>query len=200
MNVLKETKQETAEAFEANEETAENNLEATMDEIKDSKNSQENPEDDKGAEYIERKLQEKSAQYEETLEKFQRLQADFANYKKRVDKEKSEVYTYANEKIAKDLLEIIDNLERALESTNDVDENNPLLQGVNLVYKQLMDTLNKHEVEEIEALGKSFDMNLHYAVMQEEADGEPNKVIEVLQKGYKIKDKILRPAMVKVSK
>ncbi len=197
---MKKTKQETAEILEENEETAENNLEATMDETEKSTDKEKDVESEKKSEDIKKKLEEKSAQYEDVYDQFQRLQADFANYKKRVDKEKKEVYDYANENISKDLLEVIDNFERALESSNDVDEDNSLLQGVNLVYKHLIDTLNKHEVKEIEALGKPFDMNLHYAVMQEEADGEPNQVIEVLQKGYKIKDRVLRPTMVKVSK
>lgn len=188
---MKETKHEEIEVVEEDKETANSNLEATLDEMEESK------EDSNG---IEEKLAEKTAQYEDIFSQFQRLQADFANYKKRVEKEKGEIYLYANEKIALDLLSIIDNLERAIQSQDESDETNGLLDGINLVYKQLIDTLGKHGVEEIEALGKPFDMNLHYAVMQEETDGEPNCVIDILQKGYKINDKVLRPAMVKVSK
>lgn len=172
-------------------ETANSNLEATLDEMNDSKEDLTD---------LEEELAKKTAQYEDIFSQFQRLQADFTNHKKRVEKEKTEIYLYANEKVALDLLDIIDNLERAIQSQNEIDKDNALLAGVNLVYKQLIDTLSKHGVEEIEALGKPFDLNLHYAVMQEEADEEPNTVIDVLQKGYKIKDKVLRPSMVKVSK
>jgi len=172
-------------------ETASNDLEATLDEMNETKGDS----NDLGE-----KLAEKTAQYEDTFTQFQRLQADFSNYKKRVEKEKSEIYLYANEKIALDLLNIIDNLERAIQCQTDADKDNSLLEGVNLVHKQLVDTLAKHGVEEIETLGKCFDVHLHYAVMQEETDGDPNIVIDVLQKGYKINDRVLRPAMVKVSK
>lgn len=149
---------------------------------------------------LEEKLVDKTNQYEDIFCQFQRLQADFANYKKRIEKEKGEIFLYANEKIALDLLDIIDNLERAIQSQESQDESNSLLDGVNLVYKQLIDTLARHGIEEIEALGRPFDMNLHHAVMQEETEGEANYVIDVFKKGYKINKRILRPAMVKVSK
>ncbi|QUH21120.1 nucleotide exchange factor GrpE [Alkaliphilus sp. B6464] len=188
---MKDIKREEVEGIEENKETANNNLEATLDEIEET---------DGNLKDLEEKLAEKTAEYEDVFSQFQRLQADFSNYKKRVEKEKGEIYLYANEKIASDLLNIIDNLERAIQSQTDIDEDNSLLEGINLVYKQLIDTLAKHGVEEIEALGKPFDMNLHYAVMQEETNGEANCVIDILQKGYKVNDRVLRPAMVKVSR
>jgi len=187
---LKETKQEEMEVRE-DCESVDSNLEATVEEMESTKGTSED---------LEQKLAEKTAQYEDIFSQFQRLQADFTNYKKRVEKEKGDIYLYANEKIALDLLNIIDNFERAIQSTEKTEENDSLLQGISLVYKQLLDTLTKHGVEEIEAMEKPFDMNLHYAVMQEESEGASNYVIDVLQKGYKIKDRILRPAMVKVSK
>ena len=152
---------------------------------------------------IEERLAKKTAKYEDILNRFQRLQADFANYKKRVEKEKSEIFLYANEKIGFDLLNIIDSLEGAMQPQNRPDNSEEfdcILGGINLVYKQLIDTLARHGIEEIEALGKPFDMNFHHAVAQEETECEPDHVIEVLQKGYKINDRMLRPAMVKVSK
>lgn len=183
---------------EENQETANSNLEATKEETGEEKGEKEGPEVS-----LEDQLAEKTVQYEDIFNQFQRLQADFANYKKRVEKEKNEIFLYANEKIALDLLNIIDNLERAIESQEDAgnsDESKCLLEGINLVYKQLIDTLSKHGIEEIEALGEAFDMNFHHAVMQEETGAQPNQVIEVFQKGYKIKERVLRPAMVKVSK
>jgi len=152
---------------------------------------------------IEERPAKKTVQYEDIFNRFQRLQADFANYKKRVEKEKSEIFLYANEKIGLDLLNIIDSLEGAMQPKNRPDNSEEfdcILGGINLVYKQLIDTLARHGIEEIEALGKPFDMNFHYAVAQEETECEPDHVIEVLQKGYKINDRMLRPAMVKVSK
>lgn len=199
VKVVEEIKDETKweeekEALEEDKVRADSNLEAVIEEIEESTEE---------ATSLEEKLAEKTAQYEDIFGQFQRLQADFANYKKRVEKEKSEIFLYANEKIALDLLNIIDNLERAIQSQDETlnpDEDNCLLDGINLVYKQLIDTLSKHGIKETEALGKPFDMNYHHAVMQEETQGEPGYVIEVFQKGYKINDKILRPSMVKVSK
>ncbi len=191
---MEKVNQEETQALEENVKSDKCNLQEIIDESVES-------EDDSIS--LEEKLANKTAKYEDVFCQFQRLQADFINYKNRVEKEKSEIYIYANEKIALDLLNIIDNLERAIESQESEEsqnESNCLLDGVNLVYKQLIDTLSKHGIEEIEALGKPFDMNFHHAVMQEESDDEPNCVIEVLQKGYMIKERILRPAMVKVSK
>ena len=90
----------------------------------------------------------------------------------------------------------MDNFDRAIESEKDNDT--PFLQGVVMIKKQLEDTLFKNGLEEIDALGQEFDPNFHHAVMQEEAD-EKNKVLEVFQKGYKLKEKVIRPSMVKVS-
>lgn len=128
----------------------------------------------------------------------QRTQADFMNYKKRVEKEKSELTVFANEKIVTEMLTIVDNFERALQSEKENSET-AFYKGVELILKQLMDTLYKFGLEEIDALNQDFDPNFHHAVTQEEAD-EPDKVIDVLQKGYKLKDKVIRPSMVKVSK
>ena len=105
---------------------------------------------------------------------------------------------FANEKIITELIPVIDNLERALDACPDKEE--ALYKGVDLVYKQLKDSLVKFGVEEIEAQDADFDANVHMAVMQESIDGvEPNKVVMVLQKGYKLGAKVIRPTMVKVS-
>lgn len=189
--VLKHNEKEKIEIVEEDIQTANDNLEAILDENKETEI--ENID-------LEKKLLEKEAQYDDIFNQFMRLQADFSNFKKRVEKEKADIYIYANEKVAVDLLSIIDNLERAIESGKSMEENSSLLEGIHMVLKQLIDVLGKHGIEEIDVLGKPFDMNLHYAVMQEECEGDPNCVIEVLQKGYKINDRILRPAMVKVSK
>ena len=180
--------------YSTGEGIVDNNLDTAIDETEELEEKSISPEEE---------LAKKTAQYEDIFDKFQRLQADFANYKKRVEKEKNEIFLYANEKIGFDLLNIIDSLEGAMQPQNRPDNSEEfdcILSGINLVYKQLIDTLARHGIEEIEALGKPFDMNFHHAVAQEETECEPNYVIEVLQKGYKINDRMLRPAMVKVSK
>ncbi|MDR3242960.1 MAG: nucleotide exchange factor GrpE [Clostridiales Family XIII bacterium] len=139
---------------------------------------------------------------DELTAKYVRLAADFQNYKKRVEKEKSDIYTYANEKIVIGVLEVIDNFERALEhspETAGADES--YTKGMEMIFKQLWDVLSKNDVEEISSLGEEFDPNLHHAVMMEESeDYESGRVSGVLGKGYKIREKVIRPAMVKVAK
>ncbi|MCD5411002.1 MAG: nucleotide exchange factor GrpE [Clostridiales bacterium] len=148
-----------------------------------------------------KRLKEKEAEIAENNAKFQRLQADFTNYKKRVEKEKSEIFLYASEKLACELLEIIDNLERAVEQKQESTDNDVLRKGIELVLRKMKETFTRHNIKEIDAMGKPFDSNLHHAVMQEEeSDVEANMVIAVLQKGYTINGKVIRPSMVKVSK
>lgn len=132
---------------------------------------------------------------------FTRLSADFQNYKKRVEKEKSDIYQFGCEKLAVDILPVIDNLDRAVESSKDNSEGKAILEGLDMVMKQLKDALNKHGIKEMESLNTEFDPNLHHAVMQEETDDvEENTVTAVFQKGYTLHSKVIRPAMVKVSK
>jgi molecular chaperone GrpE len=139
---------------------------------------------------------------DELTAKYVRLAADFQNYKKRVEKEKSDIYTYANEKIVVGVLEVIDNFERALEHSPEAavaDES--YTKGMEMIFKQLWDVLSKNDVEEISSLGEEFDPNLHHAVMMEESENyESGRVSGVLGKGYKIREKVIRPAMVKVAK
>lgn len=147
-----------------------------------------------------KRLKEKEAEIAESTAKFQRLQADFTNYKKRVEKEKSEIFLYASEKLACELLESIDDLERAVEQKQESTDNDILGKGIELVLKKMKETFTRHNIKEIDAMEKPFDLNLHHAVMQEESEVEPNMVIAVFQKGYTINGKVIRPSMVKVSK
>ncbi|WP_243136921.1 nucleotide exchange factor GrpE [Alkaliphilus serpentinus] len=180
------------------EDEVHSNLNAEQEIIREEAEEEEGAND--GVELLKKQLVEKEDEAKDCLNRLTRLQADFINYKKRVEKEKSEIYQYANEKLAEDLLSIIDNLERAVTAASEEDKSNKLFQGIQLVMKQLTDTLGRHGIEEIDALNKPFDMNLHHAVVQEEADAEADIVTEVFQKGYKINNKVLRPAMVKVAK
>ncbi len=145
--------------------------------------------------------EQKSKELEELKNRHYRLQADFDNFRKRVDKEKKSIYSYANEKIISEFLEVIDNFERAFLSSKDEDKDEGFYEGIQMVYKQLTDILDKNGLEKIEAINKKFDPNIHQAVMQEESqEHEEGIVIEVLQEGYKLNNKVIRPSMVKVSK
>jgi molecular chaperone GrpE len=130
--------------------------------------------------------------------KLLRLQADFINYKNRADKEKTRIYSSAVEDVVCGMLTVLDNFERALDAP---DDNGNFKEGVEMIFDQLKQTLKKRGLEEIDALGMSFDPAIHHGVMSEEVEGtEADIVLEVLQKGYKMKEKIIRPSMVKVSK
>lgn len=134
---------------------------------------------------------------EEYLNRLQRLQADFENYRRRVNKEKEEFHKYASESLICSLLPILDNFERAIAAG----EGENLLSGVEMIFRQLKETLEKEGLCPIQAVKTEFDPNRHEAVMTVENDEHPdNTVIEEFQKGYLLKDKVIRPAMVKVSK
>lgn len=135
---------------------------------------------------------------DELNDKYQRLQAEYANYRRRTQQEKETIGVFANEKIITELIPVIDSMERALDACENKEDT--MYKGISLVHKQLIDTLVKFGVEEIEAESKEFDPNLHLAVMQESVDGvEANQIVMVLQKGYKLGTKVVRPSMVKVS-
>jgi len=167
----------------------------------------EKPEDEevKAEDVTEEKEDEKDEQAnteeEESFEKkYLRMAADFQNFKRRTDEEKSRIYTNANERFASDLLEVLDNFERAIEQDRIDDADKQFLEGMELILKQLQDVLKKNGVEEIEALGTEFDPNFHHAIAMESSDKfDKGCVTEVMQKGYRLKDRIIRPAMVKVA-
>ena len=129
--------------------------------------------------------------------KYVRLMADFQNYKKRVEKEKSDIYAYANEKLVTELLTVIDNFDRAL-AHESADES--FVEGMRMIFKQLSGVLEKAGLEEINALGEDFNPMFHNAVMMEDNDAyESGKVTNVMQKGYMLNKKVIRPAMVMVN-
>ncbi len=131
-------------------------------------------------------------------EKNIRVTAEMVNSLRRKDEEVSRMLKYANESLILDILPIVDNFERALSSFKE--ESNEK-KGIVMIYNSLINTLEKFEVKEIDAQGKEFDPSYHQAVMQEEdKTKESNVIIEVMQKGYTYKDKVIRPAMVKVNK
>ena len=132
-------------------------------------------------------------------EKYVRLQAEFQNFKKRTEKEKSNLYKFANEKLFVDLLPLMDNMERALASTENGSDG--IIEGLKMIKKSLDDIFTKNGVEAIEAMGEEFDPELHHAVMSDDSEDHASEhVIEEFQKGYKLNNKVIRHSMVKVSK
>jgi molecular chaperone GrpE len=137
---------------------------------------------------------------EEWETRYLRLAADFDNFRKRTAKEKSDIYAHANEKFAVDLLDVLDNFERAINQNVAEHANETFTEGMQMILTQFMNVLLKNDVMEIEAVGAAFDPNIHHAVVMEASEKyESGTVTEVLQKGYKLKEKVIRPAMVKVA-
>lgn len=137
---------------------------------------------------------------DEIQERLLRLQADFENFRRRTQKEKETDRKYRSQSLAEELIPVLDNFERALQAEVKEDANKGFVEGVKMVYNQLWSALEKEGVEEIKAKGETFDPHVHQAMMQVEEEGyESNTVIEVLQTGYKLHDRVIRPAMVKVN-
>lgn len=134
---------------------------------------------------------------EELNARYLRLAADFQNFRRRVEKEKGDIYAYANEKLVVELLDVIDNFERALQHS---DSDDSFAEGMNMIFKQFRGVLEKSGVEEIKAIGEQFDPNFHHAVLTENSvEYESGRITQVLQKGYLLNKKVIRPAMVKVA-
>lgn len=144
-------------------------------------------------------VSEKDERMAELEERYLRLQADYSNFRRRSGEEKQQMHLLGMEKLALDILPVLDNFERAL-ATDDV-KDEKFYEGMKMIAEQFRGELAKNEIVEIDVLNAPFDPNLHHAVMTEEKEGvEADVVIDVLQKGYKLKDRVIRPAMVKVSK
>ena len=138
----------------------------------------------------------------ELEDKLLREKAELVNYRRRKDEEVSSMLRYSNEDLIKELLPIVDNFERAIKLDNNdlTDELSKFLDGFKMIYANVINILNKFEVKPIDSTSVEFDPLIHQAVLTEKIDGiEANIVIEVLQKGYTYKEKVIRPAMVKVS-
>ncbi len=155
---------------------------------------------DKGKKKVEG-IKELKEQIDSEKDKALRLSAEFENYKKRKQREIDEFRKFANESIFRQFLSIVDNLERAIDSTKENSDESSLLEGVKLTYKEIIKLFEAFNVKLVEAEEKPFDPNFHQAVTQEETDEFPeNTVTKVLQKGYLLHDRLIRPAMVVVSK
>lgn len=170
---------------------SEEEVQETVAESEENRDAAEGQQNDKSEEAA------KKASEEDSDTRYVRLMADFQNYKKRVEKEKKDLYSYANEKLVTELLDVLDNFERALDQEGQGDS---FKEGMEMIFKQLSDVLKKSGLAEIPALGEEFDPNFHNAVMNEETDEyESGTVSGVMQKGYTLNGKVIRPSMVKVA-
>lgn len=166
------------------------------EEAADAKAEEAEAEDAKAEEAKAEEAGDKADAAEADNARYLRLLAEFQNYKKRTEKEKTDLYSYANEKIMTELLEVLDNFERALEQ----EPGEGFKEGMELIFTQLTTCLTKAGLAEITALGEDFDPNVHNAVMAEETEEyESGKVSGVMQKGYTLNGKVIRPSMVKVA-
>lgn len=180
-----ETNENAAEAVETKTDSSEGNEEISI-------------EDQLKAE--QEKTAELEAKLEEAENRYFRLQADFENSRRRarLDLEASE--KYRAQSLITNLLPAIDNFERALQMEADSEQAKSILQGMEMVYRSLLEALKNEGAEPIEAVGKEFDPHIHQAVMQVEVEGfDSNHVVEEFQKGYILKDRVIRPSMVKVN-
>ena len=191
---IREETKKTEEKVEENETKTGEDAQASGSE--EDRSGKEEKGEEKKEEPAEEKAEEKEEAEESGDAKYLRLMADFQNYKKRVEKEKKELYAYANENIMNELLAVIDNFERALEQ----EAGDGFKEGMEMIFKQMSDVLQKSGLAEIPALGEEFDPNVHNAVMTEETEEyESGKVSGVMQKGYTLNGKVIRPSMVKVA-
>lgn len=172
----------TAASHEHEEETVSKNKKSALGDLKED-------------------LAKKEEEIKELNDKVLRAHAEFENFKKRVTKEKSDLLKYANEEMAKEMLRTIDNLEMALDHAREDNQSESITEGIEIILKQLLQSLERFGVKSFNAAGERFDPTKHEAVLQvESAEHEPDTVVAESQKGYFLRDRLLRPALVTVSK
>ncbi|WP_421174979.1 nucleotide exchange factor GrpE [Metabacillus dongyingensis] len=194
-NDAKETLKENETSSEQ-EETLVNQDGESMDSETQAEQAQESDE----LSAAKAKIEELEAKLSETENRMYRVQADLDNFRRRARLDLEAAQKYRSQNLITEILPALDNFERALKIDTDDEKTQSLLQGMDMVYRQLVQALQNEGIEAIQAEGQPFDPHLHQAVMQVEDDQyESNVVIEEFQKGYKLKDRIIRPAMVKVN-
>lgn len=158
----------------------------------------ESPEEE--LERLRQEVAEKTAEAAQNFDRFVRERADLENYKRRAQRERAETLRFGAEQLVRDLLPVVDNLERAIEHAEAKGEGDQIVQGIRLVLKGALDVLARHGVTRIDASGQPFDPAFHEAIAQVESDQvEPNHVVQQFQPGYRLHDRLLRPAQVSVS-
>ena len=186
------TTEERNENLEEVEETVENTeTTETEEEVVEEKTAEE---------LLQEKVEKLEEELKQSEDKYLRLYAEFENFKRRKNKEIETNNVYKSQKVITEILPSLDNLERALQVESDNEEIKSLLKGVEMVYEGLLNVLKSEGVELIETENAQFDPNYHHAVMQEEdSEKESGAILDTFQKGYKLKDRVIRPAMVKVN-
>ena len=191
---------------EAGEDSPEVEQEETDDEVssEETKESEEEPEeepeDSKKPRKFGRKKDKRDEQIAELQDKVTRQMAEFDNFRKRSEKEKAAMYSMGARDVLEKMLEVLDNFERGFDAVEEDDQDDAFVQGMQMVYKQMLEALEKRGVKPIEAVGQPFDPNYHNAVMHEDNEeaGE-NEVVAEFQKGYMYHDDVIRHSMVKVA-
>lgn len=179
--------EQTEETVENTEVKEENTAEETVETVEENKEPT-----------IEEKLEEAQKQAKDNLDKYIRQLAEFENFRKRSNSEKTAMYSNGVRDTVEKLLPVIDNFERAVEAADDKED--PMYKGVEMILKQFMEILENLGVKEIPSKGEPFDPNVHSAVMHiDDESCDENVVVEVFQKGYTLGDKVIRPSMVKVA-
>lgn len=189
------------------EETTQNHTEPDLNEETVDPAVEEVQEDNVSEESVEetlteeqQRIQELESKLEEVSQKNLRLQADYDNFRRRTREEQAASLKYKSQSLLEQLLPALDNFERALKTEATNEQAKTLIQGMEMVYRQLADALKQEGLTEVPSVGEKFDPNMHQAVMQvEDSEYDSNTVIEELQKGYMLKDRVIRPAMVKVN-
>lgn len=191
MNRLEQEKNQTETIVE--EQTTEEVNEQPESEVEQTEVNEELSEEQQKINALEQQVADLNS-------KLLRVHADYDNFRRRTKDEKEAAAKYRAQSLVEELLPVLDNFERALAVEPANEETKTLLQGMEMVYRQFQDGLQKEGLEVIESVGQTFDPHLHQAVMQVQEEGhEPNTVVEEFQKGYKLKDRVIRPSMVKVN-
>ena len=198
-----EVLEEVLEDLEAEDAKKQEEAQNTASEEKEVEAEEKTEDTESEPEEIEKedeKKDKKDEQIEDLTDRLKRQMAEFENFRKRTEKEKSQMYDMGASAILEKILPVIDNFERGLAAVPEEDKNNGFVEGMDKIYKQMMTVLTEVGVTPIEAAGQEFDPNLHNAVMhvEDEELGE-NVVAEELQKGYKYKENVIRHSMVKVA-
>lgn len=167
--------------------------------IENTEEIKENIEEKTEEDILKENLEKAEAISKEYLDKLQRNMAEFDNFRKRTAIEKSSMYENGIRDTIEKFLPILDNFERAILSTSEEDKQSSIFKGIDMIFNQMLDTFKNIGIEELPGIGETFDPNIHNAVLHVEDENLGQNVIsDVMQKGYKYKDKIIRPSMVKV--
>ena len=193
---VEEAKKSAAEAKETEADTED----TTETSEEDTEEAEDTAEKKTGKKLFGKKKDKKDEKIEELTDKLTRQMAEFDNFRKRTEKEKSQMYEVGAKDIIEKILPVVDNFERGLDAVKEEEKEDPFVQGMEKVYKHLLTTLEGIDVKPIEAVGQQFDPNFHNAVMhvEDENFGE-NVVAEEFQKGYTYRDSVVRHSMVKVA-